>query len=355
MMPGSPEVRKPSTEAVTGEKRSTTVGCARTSVEGPNTRNVAWSTVSWRASSDLDLAEWIEHGRRLGLLGRNSGWWIGDWLRYGNAKYGERYSRAVKVTGYDRQTLMNMVYVASRFESERRRPTLSWSHHAEVAGLSAEEQDRWIERAEAERMSVRDLREQVRTERRAVHAVSVRANATQAVQASTGADEVVPISAAADGRALRQCLAQFATGVAVVSCRAGDEPHGTTVNGFTSVSLDPPLVLVALNRNSKLCARITQQSFAISILGQDWQSHALHFAGHEQPQLAIEWNMDGVAPRLAGAVAYLECSPWRAYDGGDHVLQVGRVEQFGAAPGKPLLFYASAFYALGGAIPKGSS
>jgi flavin reductase (DIM6/NTAB) family NADH-FMN oxidoreductase RutF len=143
--------------------------------------------------------------------------------------------------------------------------------------------------------------------------------------------------------------------VAVVSCRAGDEPHGTTVNGFTSVSLDPPLVLVAINRHSKLCARITQQCFAISILGQDGQAHALHFAGHHQPQLTIQWNVDGVAPRLAGTVAYLECSPWRTYDGGDHVLQVGRVEQFGAAPGKPLLFYSSAFYALGGAIPRGSS
>ncbi|MDQ3933017.1 MAG: hypothetical protein M3340_00110 [Actinomycetota bacterium] len=94
-------------------------------------------------------------------MSRGAGWWIGDWLSYGNAKYGEKYSRAVKLTGYDIQTLKNMVYVASRFEPSRRRDVLSWTHHAEVAALSRDEQETWLNRAVAERLSVRSLREEI--------------------------------------------------------------------------------------------------------------------------------------------------------------------------------------------------
>lgn len=122
--------------------------------------------VAWRAELDLALEEWLESGRRLGLLGRNVPWWIGDWLRYGNHAYGERYVRAARITGYDAQTLMNMVYVASHFPPTRRRGSLSWSHHAELASLESDEQDAWLDRAEAERLSVRCLRQELRAQLR---------------------------------------------------------------------------------------------------------------------------------------------------------------------------------------------
>jgi hypothetical protein len=121
---------------------------------------------SWAPGRELALVEWLQHGRRLGLLGRGIAWWIGDWLIYGNLHYGERYARASRVTGYERQSLMNMVYVASRFTLERRRATLSWSHHAEVAALARPEQELWLDRAEQERMSARSLRAELRTWRR---------------------------------------------------------------------------------------------------------------------------------------------------------------------------------------------
>lgn len=126
--------------------------------------------MAWRAELDLALEEWLESGRKLGLLGRNVPWWIGDWLRYGNHAYGERYVRAARVTGYDVQTLMNMVYVASHFPATRRRGSLSWSHHAELAALDPDEQDSWLDRAEAERLSVRCLRQELRTHLRAADA-----------------------------------------------------------------------------------------------------------------------------------------------------------------------------------------
>jgi hypothetical protein len=125
----------------------------------------ALSDVSWRATEDLSFAEWLENGRRLGLMGRSAGWWIGDWLSYGNHAFGERYARASRITGYDAQTLMNMAYVASRFEVSRRRGMLSWSHHAEIAAMSQDEQDHWLTRAETDRLSVRCMREGIRRER----------------------------------------------------------------------------------------------------------------------------------------------------------------------------------------------
>jgi hypothetical protein len=122
---------------------------------------VAITPTAWRPRRTLALDEWSDQGRRLGLMGRGTGWWIGDWLAYGNAAYGEKYSRAAKLTGYDVQTLMNMVWVASHFEPSRRRERLSWSHHAEVASMAQAEQDRWLDRALVDRLSVRSLREEI--------------------------------------------------------------------------------------------------------------------------------------------------------------------------------------------------
>jgi hypothetical protein len=129
--------------------------------------SVRFTPVSWSASQELGFEDWARAGRRMGMTGRSAGWWLGDWLRYGNVRYGERYARAARITGYDTQTLMNMVYVASRIDPSRRREKLSWSHHAEVAPLEPSEQEHWLRIAEADHLSVRDLREAIRTGRAA--------------------------------------------------------------------------------------------------------------------------------------------------------------------------------------------
>jgi hypothetical protein len=131
---------------------------ARSAIE-PRSR---LTPTSWTSGADLGPADWIQWGRWLGTVGRGSGWWIGDWVRYGNARYGERYKLVANITGYDTQTLMNMAYVTSRFAPSRRREGLSFSHHAEVAALCQEEQDRWLDRAMFERLSVRALRAELR-------------------------------------------------------------------------------------------------------------------------------------------------------------------------------------------------
>jgi hypothetical protein len=125
----------------------------------------AITPTSWAAGCELAEAEWVEQGRCLGAISRGSAWWIGDWIRYGSARYGDEYAAASDVTGYDVQSLMNMAYVASRFEASRRRPGLSFSHHAELAGLAPEDQELWLDRAEAGGLEVRMLRAELRNAR----------------------------------------------------------------------------------------------------------------------------------------------------------------------------------------------
>ncbi|HKT84229.1 MAG TPA: hypothetical protein VJQ84_10375 [Solirubrobacterales bacterium] len=122
----------------------------------------AISKVAWIPPEDLGQAEWLSSGRRLGTIGRCSQWWIGDWIRYGNARWGEKYTEAARVTGYDVASLRNMAWVAAQFDLSLRSDKLSWSHHVLLAPLAAEDQRRWIERAEEQRLSVADLRLELR-------------------------------------------------------------------------------------------------------------------------------------------------------------------------------------------------
>lgn len=122
----------------------------------------AISKVAWAPQQDLGQAEWFAAGRKLGAIGRCSQWWIGDWIRYGNSRWGEKYAEAARVTGYDVASLRNMAWVAAHFELSLRSDKLSWSHHVLLAPLSTDEQRAWIKRAIEERLSVADLRLELR-------------------------------------------------------------------------------------------------------------------------------------------------------------------------------------------------
>jgi hypothetical protein len=101
-------------------------------------------------------------GRRLGAIGRCSQWWIGDWIRYGTARWGEKYAEAARVTGYDVASLRNMAWVASQFNMSLRSDKLTWSHHVLLAPLEREQKQYWLDRAHGERLSVADLRIELR-------------------------------------------------------------------------------------------------------------------------------------------------------------------------------------------------
>jgi hypothetical protein len=120
------------------------------------------SKVAWIPEGELRHEEWVAAGRRLGAIGRCSQWWVGDWIRYGTSKWGEKYAEAARVTGYDVASLRNMAWVASRFDPSLRSDKLTWSHHVLLAPLEPEEQRYWIDRAGEMRFSVADLRIELR-------------------------------------------------------------------------------------------------------------------------------------------------------------------------------------------------
>lgn len=129
---------------------------------------------------------------------------------------------------------------------------------------------------------------------------------------------------------LRDCLAQYACGVTVVTVRSRHGEHGATVSSFTSISLSPALVMVSVGRLRKISTKLSGQPFGINILAGDQQDVALQFAGllPDLPR-AVEWHPSAAgSPRICGVSAFLECMPWAEYDGGDHVIHVGMVSNF---------------------------
>lgn len=148
-------------------------------------------------------------------------------------------------------------------------------------------------------------------------------------------------------RALRRVFGTFATGVTVMTV-GGDEPHGMTANSFTSVSLDPPLVLVCVDRTTIMHRFLdTAAYFGISVLAAGHAGLARYFADSRRPvgpaefaQVAtIAGERTGV-PLIPDALAWFECEQWRRYDGGDHTIVVGRLLST-ALPGEDeaLLFH----------------
>lgn len=107
---------------------------------------------------ETDYDVWLNYGRKLYQDYKAIQWAIGDWLNYGEAHYGETYTQALEIfPEHAYQTMANYKYVASRVEFSRRRETLSWSHHAEVAALSPREQTRWLKQADSESWTKAEL------------------------------------------------------------------------------------------------------------------------------------------------------------------------------------------------------
>ncbi len=148
-----------------------------------------------------------------------------------------------------------------------------------------------------------------------------------------------------DMRELRNCFGQFATGVTVITWNDDQgKRSGITVNSFTSVSLDPALVLVSIAKNAKACEALKNRPFVINVLAESQEKYAWQFAGRPDENLIVEWEEDSKeSPRLKNALASIECIPWAEYDGGDHVLYVGKVVDFSYSDADSLLFFRGKF------------
>ncbi|MBT2212819.1 MULTISPECIES: flavin reductase family protein [Actinomadura] len=155
-----------------------------------------------------------------------------------------------------------------------------------------------------------------------------------------------PDGAGTEAKALREAFGTFATGVTIVTV-GGAMPHGMTANSFSSVSLDPPLVLVCVDRTAVMHGVLgAAEHFGVSVLAGDQEGVARHFATRRRGLGAsqfesVDWwpgPLTGV-PLISGALASLECELWRGYDGGDHTIFVGRVTALRRGAGADALLF----------------
>lgn len=152
----------------------------------------------------------------------------------------------------------------------------------------------------------------------------------------------MPAMTAFDSRELRKALGAFTTGVTVVTTLdTAGKPHGVTANSFSSVSLDPPLILwsQALTSKSHPAFRDAER-FVVNIMADDQVHVSNQFARSGDDKfvgIASTPGMGGV-PIIDGSAAHLECTQVAAYPGGDHMVFLGRVEKIHRAPRKPLAF-----------------
>ncbi|MFI6517244.1 flavin reductase family protein [Spirillospora sp. NPDC050679] len=165
--------------------------------------------------------------------------------------------------------------------------------------------------------------------------------------------DLVPVPV--DPVLFRQVTGRFATGVAIVSTVAGGADHAMTVNSFTSVSLDPPLVLVCVDRTSRFHGAVLDGGlWAVSVLGAGQRTAAERFATRGRP---LEGQFEDCPHRrgpgtgavlLSEALATIECRTHAVHDGGDHAIVVGRVLGLDLPDpdGEPLVFHAGAYRAI---------
>jgi flavin reductase (DIM6/NTAB) family NADH-FMN oxidoreductase RutF len=163
------------------------------------------------------------------------------------------------------------------------------------------------------------------------------------------ASAFAPVTPAIDPRELRNALGRFATGVCVVTTgSAGGPTAGLTVNSFSSVSLEPPLVAWCLARTAPSARAFSAADhFCVHVMAQDQRETALHFARPAHDKFAplsdqLERGIGGV-PVLKKTLARFECRKASVVDGGDHLIFIGRVEGFSYSDAPPLLFHAGRF------------
>jgi flavin reductase (NADH) len=135
--------------------------------------------------------------------------------------------------------------------------------------------------------------------------------------------------------AFKEALSRFASGVAVVAARLGEEERGMTATAFMSLSLEPPLVALGISERARLLPLLEEaQAFTISLLREGQEGVSQHFAGRPKEGVGL---LEG---RVPGALAVLRCRLHALYPGGDHRLVVGLVEavELGEA-GPPLVYF----------------
>ena len=151
-----------------------------------------------------------------------------------------------------------------------------------------------------------------------------------------------------DQRTLRDALGSFATGVTVVTCvDEGGRPFGLTVNSFTSVSLDPPLLLVCIAKNARCSPALARaRHFAVNVLQTGQRPASIRFSTRDEDRFGTTpWSIGETgAPLLMDSLAVFECEHHAAHDAGDHQILTGRVLRASFDPAMdPLLYFRGSY------------
>jgi flavin reductase (DIM6/NTAB) family NADH-FMN oxidoreductase RutF len=149
--------------------------------------------------------------------------------------------------------------------------------------------------------------------------------------------------------ALRRMLGMFATGVTVITTLKGEQVHGMTANAFMSVSLEPPLVLISVDRRTKMCSILHEgMHYGVSVLCETQSALSDRFAGRQGENLPEpRFSVVHETPLVDGALAHFVARVEKSYWGGDHSLFLGRVEYARQNAGTPLLFHGGRYEKLG--------
>ena len=158
----------------------------------------------------------------------------------------------------------------------------------------------------------------------------------------------------------RKAMGAFATGVTIISVDLDGEVHGMTANAFTSVSLDPKLVLVCVDHSTRTHAHLhAKKRFGINVLGEDQRAISEYYArperSHEHAEAEAGARFDRTrhgTPMLDGALAFLECRLESVQEAGDHSIFIAEVEDVVVREGDPLLFFRSVYRKIGEQITK---
>jgi flavin reductase (DIM6/NTAB) family NADH-FMN oxidoreductase RutF len=153
----------------------------------------------------------------------------------------------------------------------------------------------------------------------------------------------------------RKAMGAFATGVTIITVDLDGEVHGMTANAFTSVSLDPMLVLVCVDASTRTHAHLhTKKRFGINVLCENQRAISEYYARpertHEQAEAEAGARFDRTAhgtPVLHGSLAYLECRLHSEQDAGDHTIFIAEVEDVVVREGEPLLFFRGKYQKVG--------
>jgi len=150
---------------------------------------------------------------------------------------------------------------------------------------------------------------------------------------------------------LRRVMGHFATGVTVITTlRASGEMHGLTANAFTSLSLEPPLVIVCVDKKAESYPCFDESRiFTVNILSAEQEGVSRRFAvsgGEKFQGISYRTGANG-APILDNTLGYIECKVTASHDGGDHTIYIGEVEQAEVHEAKPLLFFRGGYREIG--------